>query len=179
MLRYQGMQVILCLLSTTFLAVTKAASCTEQDAVRTVYQYPKPGHWLGNLAVRANGSILTTDLLSPQVFQFNPFDTNTQPETVGRFMNATGLTGITETSSDTFEVVSGHFTTNTTEAQPGTLRLYRLQLSSTSGPSVTLTADLSNIPLLNGLTTLSSTVVLGSDSVTGAVWSVGHADRTV
>ena len=166
------MQVILCFLSTALITVTYAAACAEQYPVRTVYQYPKPGHWLGNLAVRANGSILTTDLLSPQVFQSNPSDAHPQPETVGRFPNATGLTGITETSPDTFEVVSGHFTTNTTEAQPGTLRLYRLQLLPASTPVVSLTADLSEIPLLNGLTTLSSTVVLGSDSVTGAVWSI-------
>ena len=149
-----------------------ATDCSAGLPVHTIFQYPKVGHWLGNLAIRDNGSILTTDLFSPFVFQFNPFTFIPSPEPIGPFPNATGLTGITETAPGTFEVVAGNFKNEKNQAQPGSLRLYRVSFVQTSSPTITLTGSLNDIPLLNGLVALTSNIVLGSDSASGAVWSI-------
>ena len=160
------------LVSTLPAGLASAADCTNAYNLRTIFQYPKPSNWLGNLAVRSNGSILTTDLLSPQVVQFNPFSADPKPQSIGPFSNVTGLTGITETIKDTFLVIGGNFKNESSQAQPGSLRLFTLQLNLASKPSISLTSDLSDIPLLNGLTTLTPSTVLGSDSASGAVWSI-------
>ncbi|KAL6719551.1 hypothetical protein ACLMJK_003793 [Lecanora helva] len=155
-----------------FSTFTVAADCSNSSTVRTVFQYPKVGHWLGNLAIRANGSILTTDLLTPFVFEFNPFITPSQPQPIGPFPNSTGLTGIAETAPDNFAVIGGNFKNESSEARPGSLRLYNVVTKPKSAPTVHLTAPLLDIPLLNGLMTLTPSTVLGSDSSTGAVWSI-------
>jgi hypothetical protein len=142
---------------------------TYCHSVHTIYQYPHPGPWLGSLAVRPNGSILFTDLTSPHLYEINPLATNATPTLMYSLPHAIGLIGIAETTPDVFFVVAGNFTATSEAATPGTLRLYRIDYStvpSSSSPHITL---LTSLPLINGLTPLSATMLLGSNSLTSAV----------
>ena len=146
---------------------------TTSPPVHLVYQSrPKDFEWLGSLAIRPNGSILTADLFGPRLFQINPLASDPKAQLIYRFPNATGLTAITETCPDTYEVIAGNFTEHSNAAKPGSLRVYRVDYSASTEPKVSLTADLSHVPLLNGLTPLNPTLFLGTDSVSGKIWSV-------
>ena len=153
------------------------ASAANVDPVKTVFQFPPPSppparpSWLGNLAVRAEGSIIATSLFSPDLRLFDPSASQPSPQVITTFSNTNGTTGITETTPEVFEVVSGVFDLNQ-QAAPGTLQLWRVDLTDNSHPNVSLTANMPNVTLINGLTTLNPTTVLGSDSIKGIVWSI-------
>ncbi|KAG8531759.1 uncharacterized protein KY384_003391 [Bacidia gigantensis] len=67
-----------------------------------IYQY-KNGTWLENIAVRSNGDILVTSILSAEVFSINP--TTRQSTLVHRFYPDENPLGITESSPDIFQVI--------------------------------------------------------------------------
>ncbi|KAI9727096.1 MAG: hypothetical protein M1828_007297 [Chrysothrix sp. TS-e1954] len=149
------------------------------DAVRQVIGTPYEGptnksKWLGSLAVRPCGSILLTDTLAPTVYIVEDPKAESPPlEVVTTIPGANALTGITETEPDVYQVVAGGFSIKNESAVPGTLKLWSIDYSTgASKPVVRKTADLDRVTMLNGLTYLGHDIVLGSDSIDGAIVTI-------
>lgn len=157
------------------------------DEVSTVFVYPPPSKtdpsqlaWLGGIAVRENGMILTTNLLVPNVTMYDPLAEPVTPYVLHAFEAGTGLTSLTETLSDVFEISVGNFTLAASHssddiesitAKPGSVKIYRLDLRH-DVPVVTLTASLPRAKQINNLATLDSRTILGSDSAAGIIWRI-------
>ncbi|MCJ1330452.1 hypothetical protein MMC10_007136 [Thelotrema lepadinum] len=164
----------------TFTATLTSPVAKDQSYFRQLFEFGKPqtcdrkhpGPWLGSIVARPCGSLLVTDLINPSLYQFDPFANPVEPQLVTNFSGASGLAGITETKPDVYEVVAAKWNPLTQTAFPNTTALWRVDFSSSTVPTVSLTANLSQIPMLNGLTYLHEPTVLGSDSTTGAIWSI-------
>ncbi|KAB8606214.1 hypothetical protein FH972_025845 [Carpinus fangiana] len=145
-----------------------ASLCSALYPSSLVYQFPK-GTWVENLAVRSSGTVLVTTILpNAAVYEINP-NSSTTPKVVAQFSSSLAALGITETTPDTFYVVSNNVSTATGAVAPGSNKIWRL---SFPGPKVALVSTVTNASFLNGLTTLNSQTILAADATAGAVWAI-------
>lgn len=130
--------------------------------------------------MQSNSDILTTNLLVPNVTMYDLGTDPVQPTVLYTFEEGTGLTSLTGTLTNVFEISAGSFlaltgsTTSNIEsisAKLGSVKIYRLDLRS-HDPVVTLTATVPDALQINNLATLNPTTILGSDSAAGAVWRI-------
>ena len=143
-------------------------------SVHDIYDFPKDT-WVENLAVRSNGQILVTLLTSPQVYQVNPFQTQSAT-LVYTFPSTLGCVGIAELGTDIFYVATGNLSLSTFTAPPGTFSVWKINMQSfsTSTPNsaiVTKVADFPQVVAFNGMTTFNGLLLI-ADSGAGAVWSL-------
>ncbi|MCJ1451608.1 hypothetical protein MMC28_001948 [Mycoblastus sanguinarius] len=137
-----------------------------------VYEFPN-GTWLENLAVRSCGSILLTIITSPDLYLIDPLSPSPTPTLLHHFDDALWLTGITETSPDTFQIVVANGTLKNLDVAPGSNRIYTVSFPPGSDvPDVSLAATVPDAEFLNGLTTLNPTTVLAADSQKGVIWAI-------
>ena len=145
--------------------------------VKVLHQFP-PGTWLENLAIRANGKVLTTALSSPELFQVDNHGKDPL-KLVHTFANATACTGIVKSGIDTFYVIAGNFSLNNFTAVPGSWSVYKVNLRpyfphlTKSKPArVSLVATFPESIMLNGITVLNGRKkwFLISDSGAGLVY---------
>ncbi|MCJ1388284.1 hypothetical protein MMC18_001129 [Xylographa bjoerkii] len=154
----------------TAIGTVAARPPTHELAVRQVYDFPNPGSWLENLAVRSNGNILATRLDVPQLYQFFPLVPNSEPTLIHAFPSTsgfTGLTGITELAGhpDVFAVIASNF------SEPGHGAVWRVDMRQPT-PAVAKIAQIPQAAVPNGMASLDAAehAVLISDSTLGNVW---------
>ncbi|XXG98929.1 26S proteasome complex subunit [Hypoxylon texense] len=158
---------------------------------KTIFQFNETGTWLENLAVRPNGDLLMT-MLTPNASLWTlkrPYSAHPEASLVHTFSGATGLNGITETSPDTFVLLSAQYS-GVGEPVPGTFAVWEVSFrspsssssSSSSSPSVRKVTDFPEAQLANGIASVpscessssssSSDAVLVGDSFAGSLWRV-------
>ncbi|KAF7350683.1 hypothetical protein MSAN_01629100 [Mycena sanguinolenta] len=151
------------------LVVCTAASFTFPT--RPVFQ---SGLFLENLAVRPNGKLLITSPLSSTLHMLDPTVENPTFDEVHTFPNVT-LLGIAEVQPDVYGIIALMFANTTTiSAVPGTIAIWRVNLSSGGAPVVDKAADVPDGVFLDGLSTVSGEpdLVLAADSFAGLVWQI-------
>ncbi|KAI0535266.1 hypothetical protein GGR58DRAFT_479769 [Xylaria digitata] len=138
---------------------------------QNIYQFPDVGTWLENIAVRPNGDLLVT-MLSPTPSLYTlkqPYSSSREFSLLHTFDNATGLLGITETSDDTFAIISTKLTDGTVPV-PGSSAIWEVAFSSNTVNTRKI-ASLPQLELPNGATLSipGSTGVLIADCLGGTV----------
>ncbi|KAK4183345.1 hypothetical protein QBC35DRAFT_508217 [Podospora australis] len=134
---------------------------------RIVYQFPNLA-WIENIAVRSNGDLILTQL-TPKAAVFaieKPASSSPQIQLVNEFpADVEGLTGIVETTPDTFVFTGGNLHT-------GEYFAWSVDFNRRPHPVVKQIVQLVDVGLPNGLCTLPwlNHVVLISDSSLGQVW---------
>lgn len=147
------------------LPITQALAPTH-----LVYEFPK-GTFVENLAVRRCGSILLTIVTAPDLYLIDPLSPSPKPVLLHHFDSANGLLGITETTPDTFHLVTANGSSLT--VTPGSNSIFTVAFDNGSDtPRISLAATLPEALFLNGLTTLNPTTILAADSQKGVVWAI-------
>jgi hypothetical protein len=141
--------------------------------VKTIFQFASNGTFLENIAVRSTGTLLTTRLDVPEVFEINPFTGHGAPLITIPGHNTT--TGIAELRPDVFAIGAGNYSL-TTGAVPGTLGIWLVDLHIS--PEPTLVVTIAEAGLVNGLARLNDKTVLFSDSQKGKVYAVDVAKKS-
>ncbi|KAI4622082.1 hypothetical protein J4E83_004821 [Alternaria metachromatica] len=144
---------------------------------RTVAQLPTVPTWLENIAVRPNGDLLVTQLAPVPILYTikNPSLGNATLEPIYEFRatNVTDLLGITETAPDTYAIIAGNATTNST-GYAGTWSVWQATFASpdVSIPTVHKIANVPQAKLLNGAAALLSdpSIVMIVDSQYGLLF---------
>ena len=151
--------------------LTESADAVDQSsAVKLIYQ-AKDEIKLENLAVRSNGHLILTDVREPKVYELDPDSFLPSMKLLYTFPNATGMTGIVETTPDVFVVVAGIWNSTTFTAIPGSFFVWSIDFNSFK-PTVKMITAMPGAAALNGMTNLdgSPNIVLIADSVLGTVW---------
>jgi hypothetical protein len=144
---------------------------------RTIAQLSTVPTWLENLAVRPNGDLLVTQLAPlPILYTIkNPSLGNATLEPIYevRATNVTDLLGITETTPDTYAIIAGNATTNST-GYAGTWSVWQATFASanTSVPTIRKLGNVPQAKLLNGAVALASdpTIIFIVDSQYGLLF---------
>lgn len=144
---------------------------------RTVAQLANTPTWLENIAVRANGDLLVTQLAPAPVLYTvkNPASKNAVLEPIYQWheTNVSILLGVIETFPDTFAVVAGNATANAT-GYPGTFSVWQVKFDSlaSSTPRVRKLANVPAAKFLNGIIPLPEdpSIVLIPDSQFGLLF---------
>ncbi|KAL4919015.1 hypothetical protein BDW62DRAFT_209975 [Aspergillus aurantiobrunneus] len=159
----------------TLLSLLSAATAvvSEQYATRKVYQLD-PGTWIENVAQRGSSwyTRLTCDD-RPEVLEVDPSHQHGGPRSIYTFAEATNATGIAELSADKYGVL----TLNET-ADGITVSIWTLETSGPEPTATTIIENIDNVELLNGLTAISSNIVLAADSPDGGIYRINLATRT-
>lgn len=144
---------------------------------RVVYQFTNP-NWIENIAVRSNGELLLTVLTTPELYQLRGAQSpSPRVELVHSFPNINGLTGIAETTEDTFIVVGGN-SSGPGVGVPGTSSVWEVKLSGRQ-PRVAKVVDIPEAVFLNGAVTnpFNRNEVLIADSSLGKVFKVNVKEK--
>lgn len=161
----------LTLLSALLSSAAAAPHLRARDtSSRIVYQFAE-GTWVENLAVRQNGNLLLDLVDRPEVYQIDPNANGSSPSLVYRFSDVTSVFGISEVSTDVFNVITGNFSLSTFASTEGSYSVYQIDLSG-SNTGIRKVAAIPEAEFLNGMTTLNSNSVLVSDSQAGVVYRV-------
>ncbi|KAH7400520.1 hypothetical protein DE146DRAFT_612319 [Phaeosphaeria sp. MPI-PUGE-AT-0046c] len=145
--------------------------------VRTVAQLDSPSTWLENIAVRANGDLLVTQLAPEPILYTvkNPAGKNAVLEDIYQWHvpNVTKLLGVAETVPDTFVIVAGN-ATGASLGYAGTFSAWEVRFPSlkSSKPAVRKIANMPEAMLLNGITPVPGKpeIVLIADSQNGLLF---------
>lgn len=131
-----------------------------------------------NLAVRKNGEVLVTSVVSPWLHQISP-NASYLPIPIARIPTFTGILGITELQRDLFYVISSNMTGTTCSNSIWEIDLRNVTIAPSgeiSQPAqISLIQELCTARQLNGLTGLSTndtSNLLISDSANGAVYKL-------
>ena len=141
-----------------------------------IYQFPNKT-FVENLAIRPDGSILTTFFTAPEVYLIQPSSTNPNPQLIHTFNGSTSVEAITEVSPDSFLV--GVCSFSGTQPLPGSSSLWHITFprrrgngNGTTKPRVTLAIKMPNVSTPSGLVSLSKTKFLMSDTIQGVLYLV-------
>ncbi|KAJ7717379.1 hypothetical protein B0H16DRAFT_1611104 [Mycena metata] len=139
---------------------------------RLVLQSPG-GLFLENLAVRPNGKLFITSPESSTLHIVDPAAPNPTFDEVHTFPNVTALLGIAEVKPDVYVIVLVLNDTTIT-AVPGTIAIWRVDLSSGGPPVVNKAADVPDGMFLDGLSAVPGEpeLVLGADTAAGRIWQI-------
>ena len=157
--------------SILYLAATNSLLCAALYPTNQIYQFPN-GTFVENLAVRPDGSILTSFITAPELYLLQPSSTKPDPQLLYRFGNASSTLGITEVSRDTF-IVAVTTIVGAAQGVPGSSSLWRVSFAHPkSTPKITLAAKIPDVVTPNGLVTLNKDKILLADSAKGVVFVV-------
>ncbi|KAF7326314.1 hypothetical protein MKEN_00484800 [Mycena kentingensis (nom. inval.)] len=164
------------LFSSLTVVFTAAAVVRATYPASLFYQHPT-NLFLENIAVRPSNQFLLTSVVSPTLFSLDARAPNvtTSWSEIHTFPNATGLTGITEYAPDQFAVVSSVLNTSTRTDEPGSVFIWRVDLSrANSHPHIRRIAHIPESTGANGLSRVPGLpdVVLLADSVAGSVYEI-------
>lgn len=154
--------------------ITKARATQPLPLQVDIIHEFAPKTWVENLAIRHNGKILVTLLSSPDIYEINPNSKKDKaPVLVHTFPDHLGLTGITETTRDTFYVVAGNYSIATGNNPAGAWDVYEVDVCN--GPKNAKVKKIANFPqsrLLNGAVTLNARqgLILVADAIAGLVY---------
>ncbi|KAI4156950.1 MAG: hypothetical protein LQ342_008573 [Letrouitia transgressa] len=141
-----------------------------------IYQFSN-GTWVENLVVRPSGTILTTLISSPEIYQIQPSSKRPDPELVYHFDGFTALLGITQLTPDRYQVVATNRSTvesGKAYVIPNTTSIYSVNFphQRSRTPDVRLTTRLPDAGFPNGLATLNTHTILLADSTRGVVVAI-------
>jgi len=162
------------------LALSHTHTCATHPS-RDIHQFPN-GTWVENLAIRQNGQILVTVLSAPELYQVDPFHTDSPPTLIHRFPRVMGLLGIVELQHDVFYVIAGNLSVVTLSTTNGSYSVWKVEMGSgkvldgaIDPPAiVSKVVDIPEGALLNGMAVLNESrglVVIG-DSGVGQVFTL-------
>ncbi|KAI9745278.1 MAG: hypothetical protein M1818_001558 [Claussenomyces sp. TS43310] len=140
--------------------------------VSVIHEFPK-GTWLQDLAIRPSGSILTTTLTAPTIYELG----SVAPTTATLLYTFPGVEcalGIAPFDDDTYYVTVGNFSFSTFSTVPSSYALYTLTFAANNAsapPTVALAATLPGLDLVNGVVhvPLSPYLLLG-DAGAGIIY---------
>lgn len=135
--------------------------------------------WIENLAVRPNGNLILVAHDKPEIYEMDPRLPDLEPKLLHLFDNGASspikisANGITETSKDVYHVI-------VSSKIPGSLlglaydnAIYKIDYTSLKAIVEPVITKVLGVPhFLNGLATVSSTVVLASDTIGGVVYGI-------
>ena len=143
--------------------------------IRQIYQFPSTSfHDIENVGIRPNGQLLLNTITEPITYILDPAASNPTATVLHRFDNATGLAGITQVTPDFFAVVVGNFSVQALKGIPGSFSIWTIDLTK-SAPAVKKITNIPEGQTLNGMTTVSSSLILVADSAAGCIYSVNIA----
>lgn len=157
--------------------------CTATNGLfqtQQIYQFPIPTV-VENLAVRPDGSILTTIANRAEIYLIQPLASGPDPQLIYRFNGSKTVTGIVETSPDIFYVTVTSVT-ETLVPIANSSQLWRITFPSRERdiPLVSKVADLPRISTPNGLTSLpGGDRLLSADSFQGIVFIINTSTGNV
>jgi hypothetical protein len=148
---------------------------------RDIHQFPNKT-WVENLAIRHNGQILVTVLSAPELYQVDPFRTDSPPILIHRIPGVMGLLGIVELQHDVFYVIAGNWSVVTLSTTNGSYSVWKVEMGSgkvldgaTDPPAiVSKVVDIPEGVFLNGMAVLNESrglVVIG-DAGAGQVFTL-------
>jgi hypothetical protein len=182
-------------ITTTHTSVT-ATPTLPAPKVQVLYGFPS-STWIENLYIRSNDHILITTLFTPTLYQLSDSD-RSSPILVHDFSGYNSLLGIAEGHPDFFYVVTCNFSSTTEPPIQGTVSVWEVDLTKYSDDpnptqsvhhrahgaddstpsdskntvSVRKVASFPGKEFLNGLASLTPTLILAADSVGGQVFSI-------
>jgi len=146
---------------------------------RDIHRFPNKT-WVENLAIRQNGQILVTVLSAPELYQVDPFHTDSPPTLIHRIPGVMGLLGIVELQHDVFYVIAGNWSVDTLETTNGSYSLWKVEMGSGIDEAINPPANVSKVTdipegvFLNGMAVLNESrglVVIG-DAGAGQVFTL-------
>lgn len=164
------------LLLTVLLPLLALASVTPNNTVpsnlpiKVIHEFPI-GTWIENMALRPSGSVLAIDLSAPNIYEV-PIDENCETRLVHTFTNTSGVSGIVESSPDSYLVVTGNFSFAKFSAIAGTYAVHRLNFDErTDRPQVKFIGAIPTLIQPNGILSVPETpYLLIADSIAGKVY---------
>lgn len=141
--------------------------------VSTVYQFPKNGSFVDNIALRQNGNLLVSRLDVPQVWAVDPNARNASLVHDFSHDNATitSCFGMAEIDEDVFAVVAGALDIKSFSSTPGSFALWKLDFSNSSNATVSKLLALPEAQALSAVTKHGNLLLI-ADSPEGAIWRV-------
>ncbi|KAK6974494.1 hypothetical protein R3P38DRAFT_3482038 [Favolaschia claudopus] len=145
-----------------------------------VYESPT-GQFLECLAIRPNGHLLITSVVSPTLYTLDPKASPPTLNELHTFPNATALNGIVEYANDTFAVVVSRLSVQTISAPLDSVVIWSVAFTpntnSSSSSELFSTRPLARIPsspFTNGITAVPGhpDLLLAADSQLGVAWEV-------
>lgn len=142
-------------------------------AVSTVYQFPKNGSFVDDIALRKNGNLLVSRIDVPQVWAVDPNAKNAS--LVHDFSHdnttITSCFGMTEIDEDVFAVVAGALDIKSFSSTPGSFALWKLDFSKGTNATVSKLLALPEAQALSAVTKHGNLLLI-ADSPEGAIWRV-------
>ncbi|KAK7028706.1 hypothetical protein R3P38DRAFT_2525474 [Favolaschia claudopus] len=141
-----------------------------------VYESPT-GQFLECLAIRPNGHLLITSVVSPTLYTLDPRASPPTLNELHTFPNATALNGIVEYANDTFAVVVSLLSVQTISAPLDSVVIWSVDFTPNNSSSEFSTRPLARIPsspFTNGITAVPGhpDLLLAADSRLGVAWEV-------
>ncbi|KAL6721989.1 hypothetical protein ACLMJK_001094 [Lecanora helva] len=158
------------------LRIETCATTTGLYKTNQIYKFPN-AIAVENLAVRPDGSVLTSITSRAEVFLLQPSAKIPDPQLIYQFNGSNAVTGTVETNSDTFYVTVTSVT-ETLGPIPNSSQLWKITFPNRKSdkPLVTKVSDLPRVLIPNGLTTLASGKrLLSADSAQGYVFIIDPA----
>ncbi|KAJ4258742.1 hypothetical protein NW762_007829 [Fusarium torreyae] len=148
----------------------------EPGGVSTVFQLDNIGTWFENLALRSDGDIIATRMDVPELWLIDPVAK--EGRSLVTIPGVTGAIGITQLTYDTYVVGAGNVTANPFNFEAGSMQVFLLEFKR-GFPCLKLITTLPDAMFINGITPWSSTEVLVSDTVLGAVYQIDVSTGSV
>ncbi|KAL8916278.1 MAG: hypothetical protein Q9208_008607 [Pyrenodesmia sp. 3 TL-2023] len=165
------------------LVLFHAQLCSALYPVQQIYQWPN-NTVAQNLAVRPDGSILTTLVVpTPDLYLIQPNAKKPNAQLLYRF-NASALTGITQTSPDVFYVTVATVTSTNNIYLPvaNGSALYRVAFTrrNRDKPQIRKIATLPQVRIPNGLTsTVAGNRLISADTNAGLIFTIEAATGAI
>jgi len=171
-----------CIASLAYAGVNGLAlSRKDTLSTRDIHQFPNET-WVENLAIRQNGQIVVTVLSAPELYQVDPFNTNSPSTLIHRFPEVTGLLGIVELQHDVFYVIAGNWSIHTLQTTNGSYSVSKVDMrfsevldGSIHPPAiVSKVTDIREGSFLNGMAVLNKAkgLLVVGDGGAGSVFTL-------
>jgi hypothetical protein len=158
-----AMGLIVALFAFLIARCCSVAILSAQVEIPSIYQF-EAGTWVENIAVRSNGNLVLVLYNKAEMWELNPLTPNSTAKLIHRFENATSLTGVIETSTDTFVTMIN---------RKSGFSIASVDISARETPTVKeIIRDVVDAKALNGLTRLSSSILLAADTSVGGVYAL-------
>jgi hypothetical protein len=102
-----------------------------------IHQFPNHT-WVENLAVHQNGQIVVTILSAPELYQVDPFHTDSPPTLIHHIPGVLGLLGIVELQHDVFYIIVSNWSVSTLRQPMEATHCGRLKWTPAMGQSIPL-----------------------------------------
>lgn len=108
---------------------------------------------------------------SPQLFELDPTNLESS-QTLFTFPGVSTVSGISELEHDVFVIAAGNFSAQAHLGTPGTWSFWKVDFTAFDSPKISKLIDVPVAHVPNGLTTLSSVVVLVADPGLNSTWAL-------